>query len=359
MKKFLVYTLLIFSSATWAQYGNEWIDYSQKYYSFKIWQDGVYKLDYTLLVSAGVPVSTIDPDNFQIFGFEQEQYIWIEGGNDGSFDPGDYILFYGKKNDSWLDSLMYDNPEDVSNKYYPHYNDTINYFLTWNSSASNLRIQEETDVNYSSYTPVPYFLRSVHQFGTSTYLEGYKLSGMSYATYVEGEGWYGPLVYMANPVNYDEANLSTTNVYTGVGAPNATGMSVSAGASNAYDSLAENHHLIVEYSTSDIELYDTIFGGYQKNNLSFSVSPNTLESPVTRFRHRVPDDLGLASDYQAVASVELTYPHTMNLENSSYYKMKIPFNSSETKSRYDFTNFIAPNPWAFTLNGHMKKILVL
>ncbi|MBK8924800.1 MAG: hypothetical protein IPM74_02575 [Crocinitomicaceae bacterium] len=359
MNKFVVYTLLLFSSASFAQYGNEWIDYSQKYYSFKIWQDGVYKLDYPLLVSAGVPVSTIDPDNFQIFGFEQEQYIWIEGGNDGSFDPGDYILFYGKKNDSWLDSLMYDNSDDVSNKYYPHYNDTINYFLTWNTSASNLRIQEETDVNYAAFTPVPYFLRTVHQFGTSTYLEGYKLSGMSYATYVEGEGWYGPLVYMANPINYDEANLSTTNVYTGVGAPNATGLSVSAGASNAYDSLAENHHLIFEYSTSDIELYDTIFSGYQKNNLSFSVSPNTLESPVTRFRHRVPDDLGLASDYQAVSFVDLTYPHTMNLENSSYYKMKIPFNATESKSRYDFTNFNSPNPWAFTLSGQMKKIPVI
>jgi hypothetical protein len=103
MKKLVLYIILLFPLLSKAQYGNEWIDYSQKYYSFKIWQDGVYKLDYSLLASAGVPVSTIDPDNFQIFGFDQEQYIWVEGSGDGSFDAGDYIVFYAKKNTAWLD----------------------------------------------------------------------------------------------------------------------------------------------------------------------------------------------------------------------------------------------------------------
>lgn len=358
MKKILFYIIVLFPFFSKAQYGNEWIDYSQKYYSFKIWQDGVYKLDYNLLASAGVPVATIDPDNFQIFGFDQEQYIWVEGSGDGSFDPGDYIVFYGKKNTSWLDSLIYDTPEDVANKYYPHYNDTINYYLSWNSSTSNNRIQEETDVNFGAYTPTNYFLRTVQSVGSAVYMQGYKLSGMSYSTYGAGEGWHGPLLYMAT-VNIQDDVLPTPNVYTGPGSPAATGMAVSSSASNAYEVNGLNHHLILSYSSANTVLYDTIFGGYQKNNLDFSISPSSLESPSTTFRHEVPNDLGLASDYQAVCFVELTYPHTPALEGTSFYKMTIPYNSSEAKSRYDFTAFTSATPWAFTLTGQMKKIPVV
>jgi hypothetical protein len=358
MKKLVLYIILLFPFLSNAQYGNEWIDYGQKYYSFKIWQDGVYKLDYSLLASAGVPVSTIDPDNFQIFGFDQEQYIWVEGSGDGSFDAGDYIVFYAKKNTSWLDSMIYDNPNDVSNKYYPHYNDTINYYLSWNGSTTNKRIQAESDVNFGAYTPANYFLRTVHEAGSSMYLEGYKLSGMSYATYVSGEGWHGDLLYMAG-ANIQDDYLPTSNVYTGFGSPAATGIAVSSSASNAYEVNGLNHHMIFSYTNSSIVLEDTIFSAYQKNKFEFSVNPSTLESPTTRFRHEVPNDLGVASDYQAVAFVELTYPHTPNLEATSFYKMNIPFNGSETKTRYDFVNFTSSTPWAFTLDGQMKKIPVV
>jgi hypothetical protein len=39
--------------------------------------------------------------------------------------------------------------------------------------------------------------------------------------------------------------------------------------------------------------------------------------------------------------------------------MTIPFNSSESKTRYDFVNFTSATPWAFTLDGQMKKIPVV
>ena len=359
MKKLLLGLSLIYTCLGFSQYGNEWIDYSQKYYSFKIWQDGIYKLDYNLLVSAGVPVSTINPDNFQVFGFQKEQYIWVEGGGDGSFDVGDYIVLYAQKNTSWLDSLTYDNPDDVSNKYYPHYNDTINYYLTWNSVGANNRIEEETDVNFTAYSPIPYFLRTSFSAGSSTYLEGYKLSGMSYATYVAAEGWYGNLIHMTDAMNYQNDLLNTRFVYSGVGAPSAIGLAVSSGASNSTVMTNVNHHLQLSYSSSSTMLVDTVFGGYQKNNLEFSIDPATLESPATNFRHQVPNDLGVASDYQAVAFVELTYPHTPNLEGLSKFKMTVPFNSVESKTRYDFLSFASTTPWAFTLSDQMKKIPVV
>lgn len=359
MNRLLLAVVLFFSGLSFAQFGNEWIQYNQQYYSFKIVQDGIYRLDYNLLASAGVPVSTIDPDDFAIFGFEKEQYIWVEDDGDATFEPGEFILLFAQKNNTWLDSLMYENPDDVSNKYYPHYNDTINYFLTWNSTGGNNRIQAETDVDFASYSPQPYFLRTTFSFGSTSYAEGFQISGMSYASYVEGEGWFGNKIYMASGTNYQDHFLSTTNAYTGGGAPNTKGIAVSTGSSNASYSGLGNHHLLLQYTPVNIVLYDTIFSGYQRNKLPIDLAPGTLTSPTTRFRHTLPNDLGVAADYQSVAYVEITYPHNMNLENSNYYRMRIPYNDDEGKTRYDFTSFNGPTPWAFTLNGQMKKIPVV
>ena len=57
----------------------------------------MYRLDYDLLLAAGVPVETIAPENYQVYGYEKEHQIWIEGADDGTFGPGDFIVFYGEK----------------------------------------------------------------------------------------------------------------------------------------------------------------------------------------------------------------------------------------------------------------------
>lgn len=106
-------------------------------------------------------------------------------------------------------------------------------------------------------------------------------------------------------------------------------------------------------------MYDTLFSGFQRNKLEFIIAPSNVESPFTNIRHEVPNDLGVASDYQSVAYTELIYPHSTVLEGGSNYKMTIPFNSSESKSRYDFTSFSAANPWAISSTGQMKKIAVV
>ncbi len=186
MNKFLAILTLFWCSVSIGQYANDWIDYSQKYYSFKIWQDGVYQIDHATMSAAGIPVSSISPDNFQLFAFQQEQQILVEDGGDGSFDAGDYILFYGRKNTIWLDSTMYDDPDHVANDHYPHFNDTIHYFLSWNAATTNSRIQEETDIAFGSYVPSNYVFKTNFIENHNNYLEGFKISGMSYSTYTEG-----------------------------------------------------------------------------------------------------------------------------------------------------------------------------
>ncbi|MDB0011523.1 hypothetical protein N9E20_01795, partial [Crocinitomicaceae bacterium] len=148
MKKSLVilFLNLFFFLQVFSQtYGNEWIDYSQKYYSFPVLVSGIHKIDYSTLENAGLPLSTISSENFQVFGRDKELPIYIEDGGDSSIDPGDYILFFAEKNNGWLDSTLYEDSTWIGNPGYSLFNDTIHYFISWNNSVNNLRFTETFD----------------------------------------------------------------------------------------------------------------------------------------------------------------------------------------------------------------------
>src|ERR1051326_2009115 len=181
------------------QYWNEWIKYNQQYYKIPITQNGIYRLDYTQLVTAGISASNINLHQFQIFFRGQEQYIYIEdqNGND-TFDLNDYIEFYGQKNDGSLDSTLYkgdfyNQPTRHPNPYYSLFNDTSMYFLTWNNSANNKRILlDVADTNYTSFpTPSDYFMKEIISENHSDYYYGYVtgITNIHFPNYDQTEGW--------------------------------------------------------------------------------------------------------------------------------------------------------------------------
>jgi len=360
MKKLLSIVLLLISFNGFSQYGNEWIEYSQKYYTVKIVEDGFYKVDYATLVSAGIPVSLIAPSNFQVFGFEKEQPILVEDGGDASFDVGDYILFYAQKNTTWLDSLMYDSPDDVSNRYYPHYNDTITYFLTWNNSTNNKRISIESDVSFGSYVANDFiYKKSIKEFHTY-YAQGKKIKSVSLSNYTKGEGWSSYSVNALNASNKIDANLSTPFAFVGLGVPNVIGEAVSLGVSNANNgSNPINHHFQLQYGTSNTVLDDITYSGYDVNKVSFTFGGANITSSTTRIRHQLINDLGVAADHQSVAFVELTYAHLPNLEGGNYIEFLNENHPIANKSRYDFANFGGTTPYAFSFVDGIKKLPIL
>ena len=94
-----LWALILTTTAIVAQtYGNEWINFGQKYYKISIPNTGLYRINYNTLVNSGIPISSINPKNFQLFIKGQEQYININDESDNVFNTTDYIEFYGKKN---------------------------------------------------------------------------------------------------------------------------------------------------------------------------------------------------------------------------------------------------------------------
>ena len=123
-------------------YGNEWIRYDQQYYKILVAEDGIYRIPYETLQSSGLPVSSIDGSQYQLWHLGEEQPLYVSTA--GPLAPGAFIEFYGQKNRSELDRYLFRDPDnELLNPWYSLFTDTSAYFLTWvESGAATLRYEE-------------------------------------------------------------------------------------------------------------------------------------------------------------------------------------------------------------------------
>lgn len=108
---------------------------SGDFYKFYVDKTGVFKLDRDFLRGLGMNVNQIDPTALKIYGmgggmlplrnedntiFDPQEYsIQVVGAEDGSFDDGDYILFYAEGSRGFNDeSITHINAYDDNAYYY-------------------------------------------------------------------------------------------------------------------------------------------------------------------------------------------------------------------------------------------------
>ncbi len=361
MTRLLIIFGFLAPSLLLGQYGNEWIDYSQKYYEIPIVETGVYRIDSTtlaaVLAQTGDDLSAIDPRNLQLIGRDQELYIHVEGESDGVFNASDFLLFYAKKNDTWLDSNLFDNPDLLLNKEKSFTSDTIRYFLTWNNSINNRRVKQETDTDFSGYSSADYCWKTNKSTYHQEYFIGDQHEGLSRSKYEQAEGWAALRFAMGAS---HSAAMSTANAYYGSGAPAANVEAVSAGASNASTSLSFNHKLIVSYtnaSGSQIDVLDTTYFGYKVIRSLFTIPNSDIPATTSTIKHR-SENLGQPSDYQTVGEVIVSYPHTFDFESTSWFDFSLEA-SIDPKQVLSITNFGASAPKLWLFSGDTIKDLAI
>ncbi len=87
------------------------------WYKLKVTANGIYKITYADLVSLGMTPASVNPKNIRIYGNGggmlpesnaapktddlRENAIVVSGEEDGQFNDGDFILFYGESPDKW------------------------------------------------------------------------------------------------------------------------------------------------------------------------------------------------------------------------------------------------------------------
>lgn len=133
-------TFIFCLSAGFAQQGNGWINYSQPYLKVKTGSDNIFRIDYNALTEAGFPVDKLDVNKFRLFHRGEEVAIHIEDGGDGSFESGDYLDFYGRRNDGVSDIELFAEPRDQIHQYYNLFSDTTAFFLTIAESGTGRRM---------------------------------------------------------------------------------------------------------------------------------------------------------------------------------------------------------------------------
>lgn len=111
------------------------------WYKFGVSKEGVYKIDKVFLTELGINTSAVNTNTLGVFGFGGmlpeanadynnddlvENYVLRSGLDDGSFDDGDYILFYAQGPQGW----NYDASEDTYTHVKHLYSDISYYFIS-------------------------------------------------------------------------------------------------------------------------------------------------------------------------------------------------------------------------------------
>ena len=336
------------------QYGNEWINYNQSYLYFPVVSSGIHQIDYYTLNNGlnaiGADLSQINHDQLQLFGRENEISISVNDfNNNGYIDSVDFITFYAKKNDGWIDHLAYDTITNMPDAYYSLFNDTINYFLTWNNSFNNKRTLNETDINYSNYTQKTFCWKEEIVKYNSEYVPGAQQSGLSSPKYELGEGWAGPR-HQKNG-SYTE-NVNTAN-YQPTG-PDAFGIANIIASNSSTANLNNENHNTKLYVNSNL-IYDSSYYGYACLHLNFNLS-SSLISNTTAVNHTI-SNIGQGTDYQYVSSIALWYPHNFNFSSYNEIIFGLSHNAGQ-KQRISITNMLngAVNPKLYYLDDIDRTI---
>lgn len=338
MKKVLFFIFILFcTTALYSQqYGNEWINFNQEYYKIPITKEGIFRISRSALVSADFPINGRDPRNIQIYYRGKELYIYIQGEDDGIFHSQDYIEFYAKGNDGWLDSALFEPSSDITNPYYSMYTDTAYYFLTYNNSLTNRRATVETDTNFNSYLPqlanhclVDVLYQNPEYFYTAE----------NGPRYLKGEGWFESSFGIGQTTT---KILSTPGFVAGI-APSIINVSLST------NSLS-GHHLRVKLESTSI--FDTSFTGKTSVKNTYYTTASLLAN--TSISLSSINDLGVLTDNMEVAYITLTYARNFAFNGLYRKNFRIP-DSNGSKTLLQISQFGTTNTvlWDVTNN---KKI---
>ncbi|MBL7764637.1 MAG: hypothetical protein JNJ58_00965 [Chitinophagaceae bacterium] len=313
----LVFTLLvclIVTNVSAQTFGNEWINYNQSYYKFKIATDGIFRIPVSTLTALGLP-STVQGDHFQLFRNGIEIPIFVStGGQLGSLD---YIEFFGEKANGILDTALYKSPSFQLNPGQSLISDTAAYFLTYNTSTNNKRF---TFLNNNLSSPPlkeTYFWDKIRLNYRVSFAPGPSYYGqfntpviyLNSSQYEDGEG-YSKLFTSNN----DSVTLTCTSPYIITGGPVAYFKSTVVG-----NSYLTTHRLKIFANNNEIA--DSTFGSfnYKRFNVAVPMSYMNAQNKFV-FKYTPLNNGGNYADRYGINSIEFRYPRQFNFSNlTSFY----------------------------------------
>ena len=332
-KKIILFAILIVCLSNFhsiAQtFGNEWINYNQTYFKFKVAKDSIYRISISSLTALGLP-STVEGSNFQLFRDGQEVPIFVTSNT--ALTSIDYVEFYGEKANGKLDALLYQNPNLQLNPDINLISDTAFYFLTYNSSTTNKRYDFRTNNIVNPPLKEDYFWNKVKINYRGEFSAG-KSSD-------EG-GQTNPALYNLNSSQYEEEGyvkkfttnkdsivITCTNAYKLAGGPAAYFKSAIVGKN-----FFTNHQMKI-FANNNL-MADSIYGPFdiKRFNLSVPMSYLNAQNKIT-FRY---EPLLNVNDRFGITNIDFKYPAIFNFENKPFYTFELE--PKLTNYYLEITNF--------------------
>jgi len=233
-------------------------------------EDGIYQLTYEDLRQIGIS----DPSQLRIYGNGmgmlpvmnnepgqddlQENGIFFETGQDGIFNAGDYVLFFGKGPHTW----EYDSVNKFFHKKLHNFSDVSYYFLT-SDFGKGKSVTSEPSVSQAPTHIVTEFDMILHHESNEKNLIS------------SGSQWYGnPFeIYISQHFEFDIENLVTAE-------PIRMELNLLARASDttSFDIRANNNYLgRMRISGTNLSLYTAPFAYTKKDTFRFYSSSEQID----------------------------------------------------------------------------------
>jgi Peptidase family C25 len=344
MKKFIPVVLccLSFLAGKAQLYNNEWIDYSKTYYKFKAGADGLYRITQPALSAIGL--GSTPAQHFQLWRNGKQVALYTSVAT-GTMGGGDYIEFWGLRNDGEGDKSIYrDIAYQHTDKVSLH-TDTASYFLTVNPAGGNLRYNNTPNNITGSPTPEPYFMHVIGNYFKNRLNPGFAAVVGEYvysSSYDKGEFWSSNEIFPGFGVTVDNNNLFIYNA----GPAAYLRLGVAGNALNPRNVLAKiNGNTVIN---QPMDLFDETV--MENNAIPLSYLDNTLT------RVEIQDSSYNPNDRMCASFFELMYPRQFNFGGQKTFTFEMP--QSATARYLEITNFNAGTsaPILYDLTGNKRYV---
>ncbi|MEQ9402982.1 MAG: C25 family cysteine peptidase [Cyclobacteriaceae bacterium] len=303
--KYLILFAFLLSYKSTAQFGNEWIDFSQSWFKVKVVREDFYRITSAELSAAGFPVSAVAANKIQLFRRGEEIAINVNANGDGTVN---YLEFYGQGNDGTGDSQLYDIG-DQPHTFYNLFSDTAVYFLTYKLGVGNgKRMGFSSDSDASGITAEAFHLKDTIQVYFSDYAPGIKFgSGAAFnlSKYDDGETWTGQFLGKGGFTNH---NFVLENRIAGQN-PVCDFVLVGGNSQNHNASLRAGPD-----ASSLVDLNTTQFNGWGSTSDSFIIPESNIGAGGELIIQALREGFPSLSERFSVAYMRIRYPQTISMQ---------------------------------------------
>ena len=286
-------------------------------YRITVRHDGIYRLTYPDLQDAGLPVDEIDPRTLRLYEQGEEIAIRVIGEQDGSFDPADQILFYGRV---------------PASRYVDH-----NLYWLCYGGATGLRIQTRDATPGSQPDGV---LWTTARYEENRFYD-------SHVRAADGDHWYAAKLHLAESPS-QEATVNLMPPDTSV--PTATAR-IRLASYTARLEIAPDHH--ATFAVNGEAAGELWWDGITAVTATLPLDRATLAAGSNIVRVTLPGDTGTLVEGAWLDAVEVRYPLQTTTDD------QITLQGQADAKKYTLNGFTADDVLLYDISSPQQPVLLV